>query len=551
MSCDSVTVTHQWCDTTQNLRHKSYLPKALFLKQCFIIERKKQFSIMPPLLVNKRLQTPPTNIPFFDRHSIFSSITFDAIAPHLQPADDDNHSTTAEHAPTCRDNNNAVCPSSVDIDSFTSNLLFFSAIRHVATLYAQRRRQQQSAAPSTTTTILSEEETLYRDRLCRQLSLKLVSMRALSSSVLDDAPPLRSSRARLAENFDCIVEHLDEVLSSRSPPKALAAPPISALPTPTQSSPTPQQSRFRNEFFCEQSIGRGGFGRVFSAVHKLDNQRYAVKRIPIPERKSQERAIERVLREVQVLSALHHPSVVGYHAAWLELADDEDPEAKSDDEDDRSTSKRHQLVCFEDPGSMSSDSDSNIQFADAPKCKSDAAPKCKSDPVKKLVVGIDASSSTSQHRFAYQQCGEQKSAGESSHESSAIRRANTIADMRQQRSPGLRLLLSIQMELCDANLRQWILARNHFIKEGGLTEADAKLYAIGEHPIPSVILRALERSSAEQSAIGQLETGVRSMHCVDVQCCLKILWQILNGIAYIHECGLVHRDLKPSNIFFK
>lgn len=28
----------------------------------------------------------------------------------------------------------------------------------------------------------------------------------------------------------------------------------------------------------------------------------------------------------------------------------------------------------------------------------------------------------------------------------------------------------------------------------------------------------------------------------------KIMFEILNGLAYIHKAGLVHRDIKPGNI---
>jgi serine/threonine protein kinase len=27
-----------------------------------------------------------------------------------------------------------------------------------------------------------------------------------------------------------------------------------------------------------------------------------------------------------------------------------------------------------------------------------------------------------------------------------------------------------------------------------------------------------------------------------------IMYQILNGVSYLHACGIIHRDLKPENI---
>ena len=55
---------------------------------------------------------------------------------------------------------------------------------------------------------------------------------------------------------------------------------------------------------------------------------------------------------------------------------------------------------------------------------------------------------------------------------------------------------------------------------------------------PCEILKAQrEREVAQRSSIKLDERKVKS-----------IMWQILNGISYIHHNWVVHRDLKPSNI---
>jgi translation initiation factor 2-alpha kinase 3 len=38
-------------------------------------------------------------------------------------------------------------------------------------------------------------------------------------------------------------------------------------------------------------------------------------------------------------------------------------------------------------------------------------------------------------------------------------------------------------------------------------------------------------------------------HCFHIQPSLEILLCIMDGVQYLHKCGVVHRDLKPSNIF--
>ena len=44
------------------------------------------------------------------------------------------------------------------------------------------------------------------------------------------------------------------------------------------------RSRFADEFECLEQLGMGGYGVVFCARNRVDNQKYAVKRIEVPNR---------------------------------------------------------------------------------------------------------------------------------------------------------------------------------------------------------------------------------------------------------------------------
>ena len=44
------------------------------------------------------------------------------------------------------------------------------------------------------------------------------------------------------------------------------------------------KSRFADEFECIECLGKGGYGIVFRAKNKVDDQEYAVKRIALPNR---------------------------------------------------------------------------------------------------------------------------------------------------------------------------------------------------------------------------------------------------------------------------
>uniref|UniRef100_A0A8C9XGP5 Protein kinase domain-containing protein n=1 Tax=Sander lucioperca TaxID=283035 RepID=A0A8C9XGP5_SANLU len=69
--------------------------------------------------------------------------------------------------------------------------------------------------------------------------------------------------------------------------------------------------RFKSEFDCEDLLGKGAFGEVHKAKHKLTKKDYAVKIVRFKE-------VEKALREVIALSDLDHCNIVRYHTCWLE-----------------------------------------------------------------------------------------------------------------------------------------------------------------------------------------------------------------------------------------
>lgn len=96
-------------------------------------------------------------------------------------------------------------------------------------------------------------------------------------------------------------------------------------PTPSFSSPFNQfnngdnngfVSRYLEDFEPIRILGKGGFGLVFEAKHRIDESHYAVKRICLPCRKEQR---DKVMREVRALSKLDHSGIVRYYNAWLEF----------------------------------------------------------------------------------------------------------------------------------------------------------------------------------------------------------------------------------------
>ncbi|PIO77275.1 hypothetical protein TELCIR_00641, partial [Teladorsagia circumcincta] len=86
-----------------------------------------------------------------------------------------------------------------------------------------------------------------------------------------------------------------------------------------ESGCEPFQSKFLQDFEPVKLLGHGGFGVVFEARNRLDECPYAVKRIAVA---NNERAIQRVLREVRAMAKLDHPGIIRYYHTWIERPPD-------------------------------------------------------------------------------------------------------------------------------------------------------------------------------------------------------------------------------------
>lgn len=73
-------------------------------------------------------------------------------------------------------------------------------------------------------------------------------------------------------------------------------------------------SWYLNNFVEIGRLGRGGYGEVVKAKHKLENQVYAIKKI----KQNSASGLAGVLSEIVMLSKLNHPNVVRYFTAWTE-----------------------------------------------------------------------------------------------------------------------------------------------------------------------------------------------------------------------------------------
>ncbi|KAL4624574.1 eukaryotic translation initiation factor 2-alpha kinase 1 [Arapaima gigas] len=292
-----------------------------------------------------------------------------------------------------------------------------------------------------------------------------------------------------------------------------------------------QTSRYLSEFEEICRLGRGSYGKVFKVTNKLDGQNYAVKKILIKNVTRED--CMKVLREVKVLSSLHHANIVGYHTAWLEHVHAAVTSQKS--VSCNFPALKTSLRENNDEMSLGSNSGSSIIFecSDHQESKTQCVlakvtpnnpsvkesenkaektqamcPKGRPNPEDFVPCVFLGTSCMGVATTAVEGCCPM-----ASWDSSMLTEDEPPIDSQQRnREVQFHLMLYIQMQLCELSLRDWILERNNRFRE--------------EYTSPLELYK-----------------------CVNTEKTLKIFQAILEGVQYIHARGIMHRDLKPRNIF--
>ncbi|XP_034485618.1 eukaryotic translation initiation factor 2-alpha kinase [Drosophila innubila] len=343
-------------------------------------------------------------------------------------------------------------------------------------------------------------------------------------------------------------------------------------------------SRFQTDFELMQCLGRGGFGVVFEAKNKLDENRYAIKRITLPNKESSRK---RVLREARTLASCEHHNIVRYFHSWVE-----EPPLGWQEEEDRkllahemSTSiqietpdgstlpsllehtqnKRHQLISWvSDPANSTActsehdekalnhiredyddeDDDSLIEFRSESQSaalhadevdREDEEQKPVSNEAKRQVqrgsVSIDIHSAS----FDLKNINYTQHQLSNSFQIESIRSKSNTSDTEDESDVAPRrkpMTLAIQPHV--PNSSQITLPSATI--QNGLTVKPNKVYLY--------IQMQLCRKESLRDWLRDNRTEARAAHIA------HIFHQIVDAVDYVHLKGLIHRDLKPSNIFF-
>ncbi|XP_065779853.1 eukaryotic translation initiation factor 2-alpha kinase 1 isoform X5 [Muntiacus reevesi] len=291
-----------------------------------------------------------------------------------------------------------------------------------------------------------------------------------------------------------------------------------------------QTSRYLNEFEELAVLGKGGYGRVYKVRNKLDGQYYAIKKILI--KGATKTDCMKVLREVKVLAGLQHPNIVGYHTAWIEhvhvahrqdrlslqlpslevISDQKDPSAHYEVKSDGSNSSSIIFAEFtseeekslREPGVEDNQNNGLVNYSSSVVAR-DAGDFESSLERRESDVTDGSSRPIVGRRLSLRHNSDPEENFASTEESS-----EENLNMLGQTEVQYRLMLHIQMQLCELSLWDWI------------SERDGR-----------------GRQSAEKSACPYVMASVAT----------KIFQELVEGVFYIHNMGIVHRDLKPRNIF--
>uniref|UniRef100_A0A3Q2GNM7 non-specific serine/threonine protein kinase n=1 Tax=Cyprinodon variegatus TaxID=28743 RepID=A0A3Q2GNM7_CYPVA len=259
------------------------------------------------------------------------------------------------------------------------------------------------------------------------------------------------------------------------------------LDAPFSSGLQRQFSRYFDEFEELQLLGKGAFGAVIKVQNKLDGCYYAVKRIQVNPASKQFR---RIKGEVTLLSRLNHENIVRYYNAWIERH--ELPStgvlSNSDSSEPQSTPCKHVQRC---------DPPRRLNELGLPDNVEDLAPP--------PALSSSVEWSTSIERSSSAKC--------SGHQSSDEDEDDYDDDVF-----GASFLPS------DSE------SRSDIIFENGDDSTD-------------------EMSQMEYCEKSTLRDTIDQSLYLDRNRLWRLFREILDGLAYIHEQGMIHRDLKPVNIF--
>ena len=316
------------------------------------------------------------------------------------------------------------------------------------------------------------------------------------------------------------------------------------------------ETKYVREFDEFSMLGKGGYGVVYHVKNKLDGGTYAIKKVPMSDRRIRkiqengQQEMDVILLELRTLARLNHPNVVRYYSGWIEYAT-----FTNHTPTDRISSRR----LLEPPGE-SSRSEANTPSADIQFQFDDDGDEDDDN----FGWGRDSLSGTNAGDMGIifedstdrSNCVEQPSTYLDPHKASLPENAlgkmssrSTLASVDDEEVETIPR--SNKNNKNNHNTTNTTSTSTSVTDESAFTDDEISTTGpcLALHIQMSLYSMTLEdflspeRGDLDSSTISSLR------HCFHPSAALTLLLAIINGVRYLHKEGIVHRDLKPGNVF--